>query len=667
MATRILIVEDDPLMRNIMQKVLANAGYEVTVTSDGYEAIIKVKEENYDLIVTDVRMPGIDGIETLTQVKQYQPNVKSIVVTAFADEHAPVRAVNLGVDAYLYKPFEIKDFLEIVKKKVGEPVTTTVTIQTSASETNEYIDIIKAFVSALGTEKAFETIRSMSQSNPKIMDVFKQLCPDTEKKNSFPLKHCYDLIKLSRAYLEAGSYSIAQRGYDEALNILGENTPPELKMEICLGLAASNKENKDKALEHIEKAKVIIPLVEQYWEGQISFAHGCLLDYWGRQVLPNTKMIEETREHMAKAENIFRQWGDPYYLAYSLIYLINLEINSKQEAIAVKHINDLLELAKNHHLFHLFIQETTRVMSILVKALTLNIHTDIVMAIFKKLGAAACEGVRPLLQDEDPGLRRIAMEIYSTSVNEKVVSLRLHSFGPLRIFAGGLWLGEEQLSKKEKELLIYLFLHDQASINEISKVFWPSSSLEEGVQSAKKSLANVRKRLEPYLTDDSKSSYILEQKETYCFNKERNILCDLVAFQEDRKKGFKLEESSLKDEALSHFLEAERSYGGAFLEDHDSPWILEYREKFKKSYKEIALKIISYYEEKKNITKALSFAKKLTLELSTDKEAYEIFIKLLYISGKSEEALKQLKSYQERFGSAPKELEELLGKLHIKV
>ncbi len=116
MAERILVVEDDPLMLSALEILLEDEGYDVTTASSGMEAIEKAKGANFDLVVSDVRMAEMDGIETLTNVKQQQPDARSIVITGYASPDIPVQAIKLGVDDYIMKPFDDRQFVASVKR-----------------------------------------------------------------------------------------------------------------------------------------------------------------------------------------------------------------------------------------------------------------------------------------------------------------------------------------------------------------------------------------------------------------------------------------------------------------------------------------------------------------------------------------------------------------------
>ncbi len=111
---RVLVVEDDPTLREVLQEVLTARGLDVVASSRGEEALHRAKEEPFDLIVADIRMEGINGLDTIEQARQIQPDIGSIVVSGFASEEETLRAVKLNVAGYLKKPFRVPELLELI-------------------------------------------------------------------------------------------------------------------------------------------------------------------------------------------------------------------------------------------------------------------------------------------------------------------------------------------------------------------------------------------------------------------------------------------------------------------------------------------------------------------------------------------------------------------------
>ncbi len=103
----VLLIDDDELVLASLAFSLKDAGFAVTTAVRGREAIALCQQQSFEVVVCDIRMPELNGIETLRAVKEHQPTVRTIVITGYADDPAtPVAAIRLGVDDYLLKPFD---------------------------------------------------------------------------------------------------------------------------------------------------------------------------------------------------------------------------------------------------------------------------------------------------------------------------------------------------------------------------------------------------------------------------------------------------------------------------------------------------------------------------------------------------------------------------------
>lgn len=117
---RILVIEDDEDMRLAMEDALSDEGYLVVSTQRGDEAVSRASKESFDLVVSDIKMPGMDGLEAVQGVLSHQPSASSIIVTGYSTESYALRAVQLGVSEYLKKPFRLGDFLQRVRFVLDE-------------------------------------------------------------------------------------------------------------------------------------------------------------------------------------------------------------------------------------------------------------------------------------------------------------------------------------------------------------------------------------------------------------------------------------------------------------------------------------------------------------------------------------------------------------------
>ena len=122
MGARLLIAEDDADLRDLLQDDLENAGYETVVAVDGRATLnhIEREREQIDLLITDVRMPGVSGGELLQAMRAQRAEAPVIVITAFGSVEQAVEMVKAGAFQYLTKPFETDELLRTVEKALAQ-------------------------------------------------------------------------------------------------------------------------------------------------------------------------------------------------------------------------------------------------------------------------------------------------------------------------------------------------------------------------------------------------------------------------------------------------------------------------------------------------------------------------------------------------------------------
>ncbi|MGE0488700.1 MAG: response regulator [Vulcanimicrobiota bacterium] len=125
MTSRILIIEDDDFLRPSLARALREEDYEVFEAAAAEQALQVAKSKSLDLVIADVRLGAIDGLECLARIRRMQPRARSIVMTGYASEDAPTRAIEVEAEDYLYKPFELDDFLDAVEWVLESPAEET--------------------------------------------------------------------------------------------------------------------------------------------------------------------------------------------------------------------------------------------------------------------------------------------------------------------------------------------------------------------------------------------------------------------------------------------------------------------------------------------------------------------------------------------------------------
>lgn len=118
----ILVLEDDEELRELLLDVLESSDFRVQGAANAAEAVVKAGQHNFDIVISDVRMAGsiddtaVDGLGALVLLKRRKPELKCIVMTGYADDDAPLRAFQIHVDDYLYKPFDVSTLLKSIQQ-----------------------------------------------------------------------------------------------------------------------------------------------------------------------------------------------------------------------------------------------------------------------------------------------------------------------------------------------------------------------------------------------------------------------------------------------------------------------------------------------------------------------------------------------------------------------
>ena len=118
---KVLVVDDEEGIRDLLSRTLAMADYDVDTTADGVSALESIRNDGYKLVIADLRMPGMDGLTLIREVKQINPQLPIIIITGYSSESSAIEAVNLGVSGYLTKPVGIPQVLAAAAKALGTP------------------------------------------------------------------------------------------------------------------------------------------------------------------------------------------------------------------------------------------------------------------------------------------------------------------------------------------------------------------------------------------------------------------------------------------------------------------------------------------------------------------------------------------------------------------
>lgn len=122
---RILVVDDEELVLDLLQSTLQRGGYEVQTASDGPSAVEWLRSAKFDLLITDVRMPRMDGLSLVREARRQSATMPIVIITGESSEATAIEAINLGVTGYLTKPFGIERVLSVTARSLREPVASS--------------------------------------------------------------------------------------------------------------------------------------------------------------------------------------------------------------------------------------------------------------------------------------------------------------------------------------------------------------------------------------------------------------------------------------------------------------------------------------------------------------------------------------------------------------
>ena len=115
-STSILVVDDELMMRDLLVKILSREGYRIDSVEDGIAALEHLKKQRVDLVISDMKMPRMDGLELLSAIKKNYPEIGVIIMTGFGDTYTVKDALLLGADEYITKPFKSFEISLVVER-----------------------------------------------------------------------------------------------------------------------------------------------------------------------------------------------------------------------------------------------------------------------------------------------------------------------------------------------------------------------------------------------------------------------------------------------------------------------------------------------------------------------------------------------------------------------
>ncbi len=167
-ALNVLIVDDDHSLRSMLSFVLGKEGYQVQEAQSGAEALKKLKGRRFDLVISDIRMPDLNGIELLKKIKTHDPDLPVIMITAYAATHDAIEAMKLGAEDYVMKPFNLEELKIVIGKSLHKKSLEqeNIELKRKLSDREKFEDIVGADPQMT---QIYELIRTVAQTDSTVL------------------------------------------------------------------------------------------------------------------------------------------------------------------------------------------------------------------------------------------------------------------------------------------------------------------------------------------------------------------------------------------------------------------------------------------------------------------------------------------------------------------
>jgi len=147
------VIDDEPIIRDILEQLLTGEGYTVELSASGEEALPKFEAATYDLVLLDLLMPGLGGLEVLPTIKRLRPSTAIIIITAYASVESAIEAMKIGAYDYIQKPFKHEELLLTIERALAHK-----TLQDENNRLKEELRQKFSFSSILGRSKVMEHV-----------------------------------------------------------------------------------------------------------------------------------------------------------------------------------------------------------------------------------------------------------------------------------------------------------------------------------------------------------------------------------------------------------------------------------------------------------------------------------------------------------------------------
>lgn len=211
---KILAVDDDPLIREVLQEALIDFGYEVTTAENGEKALQSLKTERFKLVMSDVAMPGINGVELAERISAIHPDMPIILITGYGNVDMAKNALQRGASDFLIKPFNVQELPIIITRNLERRRLETIRLNRNGKET--LLKAIRALARAIDAKDPYTAGHS---------DRVARIAVAIAKKMKFPEAELYQL-RLAAEMHDVGKIGVP----DDILKKAGSLTNEEWEL-----------------------------------------------------------------------------------------------------------------------------------------------------------------------------------------------------------------------------------------------------------------------------------------------------------------------------------------------------------------------------------------------------------------------------------------------------
>jgi two-component system response regulator AtoC len=164
----ILVADDDASIRSLLKQLLTDEGYAVVEAATGTEVVERVKESSPDLVIMDVRMPELDGIEALQKVKSASPHTAVLIMTAFGSSNSAIKAMELGAFDYITKPFELDKISHTVKRSF-QYQDLTAEVEVLRDEISSLVQTERIVGNSPAMQEVYKTVGKVAKADATVL------------------------------------------------------------------------------------------------------------------------------------------------------------------------------------------------------------------------------------------------------------------------------------------------------------------------------------------------------------------------------------------------------------------------------------------------------------------------------------------------------------------